>query len=537
MQKLNIKIMNRLNIVRSLLIIFLFVLTIFGGMSVFGKDMNSGQNKKIEKERNSPNVVIIILDDMKDWVGYLGGYEGEVFTPNIDRLAAEGMAFTNAHVVSPQCNPSRNAFFLGKRPSTTGLYGNNSWWKTEYPDLKTMPQYFKDNGYITYGAGKVFHHTPGNNPPVSWTDFQDQVFDDPWNFATWSPEKYFLKYGYRGPILPLPSWKPLNGVDNLPTQMDWGAIPGKKEHEYGDVQVVDYARQFFQDKHEKPFFLALGIFKPHIPWHVPQKYFDMYPLDKVQLPKTLNNDTNDLPQEGKKVAEKHSNDFHTIKNAGKWKNAVQAYLASISFADAQVGNIMDALKKSKFDKNTIVLLWSDHGWHLGSKQTWHKFTLWEEVTRIPFIIKAPGITRAGDQCDQPLDMLNVYPTLLSLCNLPPKDDLEGHDMSILLKDPDADWKWPAITEYEQGQIAVRMQNWRYIRYSDGSEELYDRIADPYEWHNLANDKKFDHLLENNRKWIPDSFAKPASNKNDWYFDPYAYTYMNKETGEFIDGKK
>ena len=160
-------------------------------------------------------MLFFTVDDMRDYVGYLNAYGGIVHTPNIDRLAESGMAFTNAHTAATVCCPSRNAMLTGKRPSTTGLYENSQWWKAAIPDLVTMPQHFKNNGYYTAGAGKIFHHTPGNNPPCSWDEFQDQVFDDPWVFAEWSPEKYFLNFGYRGEKVPFPDWKPLNGISEI----------------------------------------------------------------------------------------------------------------------------------------------------------------------------------------------------------------------------------------------------------------------------------------------------------------------------------
>lgn len=497
----------------------------------------SGSGEGPQTTNQPPNVLLIAIDDMRDWVGYLDGYEGTVHTPNIDRLAEQGVGFTNAHVASPQCCPSRNAFMLGKRSSTTGLYGNDVWWKPALPDIVTLPQYFKMNGYHTVGAGKIFHHTPGNNPPVSWHDFQDQVLDDPWNFATWDPERYWLDYGYRAPIMELPPWKPLNGLKNLPTQVDWGPIPGLAEIEYGDNRVVDYGREFLCKKHDKPFFLALGMYRPHIPWHVPQKYFDMYPLDEIVMPVIKEDDLNDVPEEGLRLIRRGNRELGIIREGGKYEEVVQAYLACITFADDMVGYILDALEKSAYHDNTIVVLWSDHGYHLGSKNTLHKWTLWEEVTRVPFIIKAPDMAGNGFQCHQPVDMLNVYPTLISLCGLPPKEGLDGYDMSLLLHNPDADWEWPAITEYRYGQVAVRTMDWRYIRYSDMTEELYNRDEDPREWYNLAGDEKYEHILEKHRKWIPASFAEPAIKREEWYFDPYANTYTHRKTGEFVDGNR
>jgi len=516
-------------------------LIVFSCLPVFAvNNGNANQlksHKKSSKTKEQPNVLFISVDDMRDWVGYLQGYKGKVHTPNIDRLASQGVGFTNAHIASPQSGPSRNAMLSGKRPSTTGLYGNDVWMKAAYPDMVTLPQYFKENGYFTAGAGKVFHHTPGNNAPVNWNDFQDQVFDDPWVANDWSPTKYFLDYGYRDQRPPTPSWKPLNGIATFGPELDWGAIPGKAEHEYGDVRVLDYLKNFLAKKLNQPFFLALGIYRPHIPWHVPQKYFDMYPLNEIVLPAMHENDLVDLPDEGKKMAGKRHNDFVTIKEKGKWKEAVQAYLASISFADALVGQILDSFEKSVYNKNTVIVLWSDHGFHLGSKETWHKFTLWEDVTRIPFVIKAPDMKSNGQLCHQPVDMLNVYPTLVSLCGLPQKDGLDGHDMSVLLKNPDAEWQWPAITEYMPGQVAVRTKDWRYIRYQKGGEELYDRNNDPNEWYNLANNPTYTDVLERHRKLATKKFAKPAVERKAWLFDPATYTYLHRETGIFVDGKK
>ncbi|QGY44261.1 sulfatase-like hydrolase/transferase [Maribellus comscasis] len=493
--------------------------------------------KTKEENTEHPNVIVISVDDLRDWVGYLGGYKGTVYTPNIDRLAASGVAFTNAHTAATVCCPSRNALMLGKRPSTTGLYNNGQWWKATHPQEITLAQYFKNNGYYTAGAGKVFHHTPGNNPPCSWNEFQDQVFDDPWNFADWSAERYFLSYGYRGEIVQYPEWKPLNGIYPIRSELDWGAIPGKEEKDYGDVQVVNYAKAFLQKQHEKPFFLALGTYRPHMPWHVPQKYFDMYPLNEVVLPEIKEDDLDDIPEEGKKLAMAGSRDFFQIRDEGKWKEAVQAYLASITFADKQVGDILDALQNSGFAKNTIVVLWSDHGWHLGTKQHWHKQTLWEECTQIPFIITAPGTTKPNSLCDKPVDMVNVFPTLVSLCKLPEKTDLDGHDMSPLLRNPNSDWAYPAISEIKTGNVSIRTQNWHFIHYKDGTEELYDSNKDPNEWNNLLGQNPDKSILEELNKWVPKTFAESVPDKNSFYFDPYQYTYLNRETKEFIDGKK
>lgn len=491
-----------------------------------------------EEQNQSPNVLIICVDDLKDWTGYLGGYEGTVHTPNMDALAERGMSFTNAHASATLCCPSRNAFFLGRRPSSTGLYNNNQWWKPNHPGLVSMPQYFRQHGYYAAGAGKLFHHTPGNNPPCSWDEHQEQVFDDPWNFADWSVERYAIRFGYRGPIVPYPEWKPLNGVYPIRSELDWGPIPGNAEKDYGDLRAVQFAEEFLEKDRSQPFFLAVGIYRPHLPWHVPQKYFDLYPMDSIVMPGGLReNDLDDIPDEGRKLARAGSRDFYQIREEGKWEPAIQAYLASITFADAQVGAVLEVLERSRHADNTIVVLWSDHGWHLGSKDHWHKQTLWEECTRIPFIMDVPDLRRGGSKCNKPIDMVNVFPTLVSLCGLPALDGLDGHDMTSLLRDPGGDWPWPAMSEIKTGHMAVRSQNWRYIRYRDGSEELYESSIDPYEWDNLANEPEYGEILEEHRKWVPPVFAQSVLGKEAYFFDPYAYTWINKEDKRYVDGKE
>lgn len=506
----------------NLQVILLWIFVLSGSPAIYG-----------QSDRR-PNILIISVDDMRDWVGYLDGYEGKVHTPNIDRIASEGAGFTNAHTASPVCNPSRNAFFLGKRPSTTGIYDNLQWWKPAYPNEVSMPQHFKENGYYTAGAGKNFHDTPGNDPPVSWSEYQGLGQDSPWSHAYMTVDR-FITYGFRGPIPTNPDFIPLNGILPIQSPLDWGAIPKKPESEYADVETVEFAKRILVKNHKKPFFLSVGIFRPHMPWHVPQKYFDLYPLDEVVIPTIKEDDLDDVPAQGKKMGNK--TDYPKIVKAGKWKEAVRAYLASISFADHQVGVIYDALMKSAHAENTIVVFWSDHGYHMGSKGLMHKFTLWEEATRIPFVVKVPGITKPGSRIDRPVDMVSVFPTLAALANVPAKPGLDGRDMTELLVDPNADWRFPAITEYFRGQVAIRSQNWRYIRYQDNTEELYDRNNDPKEWTNLASDPQYEGVIKEHRKWIPTSFAKPIPRKDAYFFDPYKYSWLVRETGEYIDGTK
>jgi arylsulfatase A-like enzyme len=275
-----------------------------------------------------------------------------------------------------------------------------------------------------------------------------------------------------------------------------------------DHKMVDYAVEYLQRKHEKPFFLACGLFRPHMPWQVPRKYYDMYPPEKITLPDVPTNDLDDVPAAGVKMA-RPKGDHATMLRTGNWRHAVQAYLASISFADAEVGRLMKALDASPYSGNTVVVLWGDHGWHLGEKSHWRKFSLWEEATRAPLIMVAPGLTKPGSVCRRTVDFMHIYPTLAELCGLPIIDQLEGRSMLPLLMDPTAEWKLPAITTHGRNNHAVRSERWRYIRYANGDEELYDHDADPMEWTNLASKSQFAKVKQELAAWLPKNNAANA----------------------------
>jgi arylsulfatase A-like enzyme len=262
-----------------------------------------------------------------------------------------------------------------------------------------------------------------------------------------------------------------------------------------------------------------------LPWYAPPKYFGLYPLGEITLPDVPEDDLDDVPAEGRELSKKRRADFERIKKAGKWKEAVQAYLASISFADAQLGRVLDALEKSSHKDNTIIVFWSDHGWHLGEKNHWHKMTLWEEAARIPLIWVGPGLE--GGVCARPVDTLCIYPTLLELCGLPPRDDLDGVSIAPLLKNPDRQWDRPAVTEFKRGQCAVRSQRFRYIRYGDGSEELYDHDRDAHEWKNLAADPRLADVKQGLRQWATKQWAQSAPAKGAYRFDPETYTWTKR----------
>ena len=444
-------------------------------------------NSKSEK----PNVLFIAVDDLNDWTGYLGGHP-QAKTPNIDRLASMGVAFTHAYCSAPLCNPSRISLLTGVSPSNSGVYGNGERLREKMPNVITLMQYLRQYGYNTQGGGKIFHGT-GPGDIASW-DFYFKA------------ENFTTKSG-RDASLPKDAWAP------------WGPI-NVEDEEMLDVKVVNWAISEMEKSHDKPFFLACGFTKPHLPWYVPQKYFDMHPLDEIILPKTKDDDREDLPEFGKKLAR----EVHTISNgqnyikSGKedhelvlkynqWHKGVQAYLATISFVDAYIGELLDALENSEYADNTIVVLWGDHGWHLGEKQHWRKHALWENTTRTPLIISAPEKIEKNRLCNPPVSLIDIYPTLIELCGLPERQELDGKSLVPLMQNPDANWDKPVLTTYGKGNHAIRTERWRYIHYFDGTDELYDHQKDPEEWRNLANMPKYRCVIKELKNSLPKTEQK------------------------------
>lgn len=322
----------------------------------------------------------------------------------------------------------------------------------------TLPQYFTRNGYYALGSGKIYH----------------EFYPDPPSWQTYWPSKTSTI-----PVDPSPPQDrlPLNGIPNT-RYFDWGPVDVSNEA-MGDWQITDWVIKQLERSHDQPFFLGCGFYRPHLPWYVPQPYFDLYPLDQITLPDVNDDDLEDIPPAGQKIAPRLSDHDHVVKYQ-QWRHAVQGYLASISFMDDCPGRVIDACNRSPYLDNTVIVLWSNHGWHLGEKLHCRKFALWEEATHNPLMFVAPGVTQPGGRCDWPVSLIDIYPTLIDLCGFDPLSTLEGVSLCPLLQNPTMPWDRPAVMTYKRNNHSIRSKQWRYIRYADGTEELYDHTIDPLE---------------------------------------------------------
>jgi arylsulfatase A-like enzyme len=415
------------------------------------------------------NVLFIAVDDLNHWVGYTGR-NPQTKTPHIDRLAKMGVAFTSAHCVAPVCNPSRAALLSGIRPNISGCYDNSEDWRKFIPEGYGLSQAFRSAGYRAMGAGKIYH---GNNgmSQGAWDDYFKKAKDSLGNQIS-----------------------ALEGFTQ-PLQHDL------KDEDFSDYDFATYCIEKLGQQHDKPFFLACGFQRPHLPWVVPKKYYDLFPLDQIELPPYQENDLDDLPPSGKKMANP-AKDHAVILENKRWKEAIQSYLACCAYTDMNIGRILDALEKSAYQDNTIIVLWGDHGWHLGEKHHWRKFTLWEEATRAPLIWVVPGITKPNQLCHATVDFMSIYPTLCAAAGIPIPAHVQGENIINLLANPAMPWDKPALTTYGFNNHAVRTNAWRYIRYDNGDEELYDRKNDPYEWTNLASKPDLEHIKTMLARHIP-----------------------------------
>ena len=448
---------------------FAFLIVVSLSASVFGE--------------TRPNVLLLSIDDLNDWTGCLGGHP-QAKTPNIDRLADRGTLFTNAHCQSPVCNPSRASLLTGRHPHSSGVYflGPDLKKAPMLKDLDTLPERFAKHGYRTLGAGKIFH--------TGDKRFFQEHAGSMGGFGPRPKEKISQPHGH-------PLW-------------DWGAYP-ERDEDMPDFKIANWAVEQLGSlpaRSEQPFFMGVGFYRPHVPMYAPKKWFDLFPRDQIQLPIVRDDDRDDIsPYAIALTNEKHVSPEHSwVESAGQWEHAVQAYLASVAFADHCLGLVLDALDQSPHRDNTIIVLFADHGFHLGEKQRWAKRTIWENGVHVPLIVSAPGFEKSKRSA-KPAQLLDIFPTLLELAGLPQDSGQEGQSLVPLLKNPNADWPHVAVSSFGKGNYAIRSERYRYIRYVDGSEELYDHNTDTHEWTNLASSSQYAKILEDHRQHLPTSEAE------------------------------
>ena len=451
---------------------------------------------------SKPNVLFLAVDDMNDFVGPLDSTPNAI-TPNIDRLAKRGVCFTNGHTAGVFCAPSRAAIFSGQYASTTGCYNTPNYF-VHHPEIESLQTSFAKAGYTTLGAGKLFHHPAGAIDQRDWTKFflRNQFQrEGGWALESWSsdtpvPQPFPASVYNQGKVI-------TGGLF-----LEWGAIPNDQEEQMADTIRANWAVEQLEREHDKPFFLACGFYAPHYPNYCPQKYFDLYDRDAIETPAFKEDDLADLPDKIRKQRENRKKQhYDKLVAMGAWKDALHGYLACTSYADAMIGRILNALESSPHADNTIVVLWSDHGYHLGEKGQWGKHTLWERTSNVPFIWAGPGVAK-GARTDVTVSLIDIYPTLVDQCNLPaPSQELEGASLASTLQNPDqANDRTVYLPYINPGEYAVMNRDWRFIHYDDKNQELYDLQKDPHEWNNLASDSQYAEVIATLQQSAPSKFA-------------------------------
>lgn len=483
----------------------------------------------VQAEVPRPNVLFIAIDDLNDWIGALGGHP-RASTPHIDHLFSRSTYFSNAHCNAPVCAASRNSLLSGLRPSTTGWYTNTKTirknFKNVLGDVPPLPQHFRANGYHTLAGGKVYHK--------GVSDFaRELLWDETKPKYRW-PQKFLDRgHGYGGKhFFPFPRdggqifqryGKGVRGQSLCWAALEPEDIP---DGVMPDEDLATWAVEQLQRSYDKPFFLAVGFRRPHVPFTAPKQYFSRYDLSSINIPHMPIDEMSDVPLFGKAMAlgTLPDGDHENVLGISHdyWREMIRAYLACVSFVDDQVGKVITALDASSHKSNTIVILWSDHGQNLGEKRHWRKQCLWEESTRVPLAFRLPEQEPAGQCCSRPVSLIDIYPTLVELCNLPPVEEIEGESLMPLLNDPESAWERPAVTTWHYKNHSVRSEKWRYTLYRDGSDELFDHQYDPQEHHNLADDPQYRDIVAAHRQWVPKINVLPDGT-NQWRGDSFERT--------------
>ncbi len=474
---------------KYILTCFLAIISALG--SSYGNTRHPASGKVSSEPK--PNVVFIVVDDMNGY-SVLKNYP-ILKTPAIDKLVSQSYFFENATCAAPMCSPSRGAFFSGLYPHTTGLYFNgiNPYTNSVLATTELLPETFKRNGYTTWGRGKSFHFEIGKLR-------EEAMFDN----------RPIAKGGY-GPFSGKEDWY---GANNWGTIKPWEG----PDSDFADVVNGDAAISFLGKKHDKPFFLYYGLWRPHTPYTAPKRFFDMYRDEDMTLPPGFKeDDLRDVPAMGKELSQNGAAAMKYYTKEGLtpkqvWLKLMKAYCANTSFSDWNLGRVLDALDKSDYAKNTIVVFCSDNGFHNGTKDRWEKSTLWEQADMVPFLIRLPN--GKAYRCPQTVSLIDIYPTLVEYCKINgPKHQLEGRSMVPVLNNPKFKWDRPGFTSYGDQFSSVRSERYRYIRYPDGTQELYDHRSDPYENTNIAHKSENKAIIDQLARSIPKSFKKPIEDKS------------------------
>ncbi|MFW6303581.1 MAG: sulfatase [Candidatus Sumerlaeota bacterium] len=472
-------------------------------------------------QQEKPNVLFIAVDDLRPFLGCYG--DSNAYTPNIDGLAKKGVLFSNAMCTAPSCGPSRAALMSGQYPTNTGIYGFQDWaGREDFEDVVTLPEYFRQSGYKTFASGKIHHNSRRVHSYTTAAVEKNKASSDPeptvmipradreWdvnNVGRIHQARYNHDPVYADSI----DWS--GGSKEGPSNND-KLVSGPSDDDVMDCMdgvTSDFGIDVLRQKHEQPFFLATGFVRPHLPFIAPRKYFEHYPLDSIELHPVKEDDLADAPWVARRNA--RVDDDINIRQAAPdgRKRVIQAYYACASFVDDMIGRVLSELERSPHADNTIVAFWSDHGWHLGEKRSWRKFSLWEESARTPMIIYDPRRKHAaGKKCERPVGLIDLYPTLAELCGLDVPEHLDGASLRALLDNPEADTpdlREPELTVQGRGNYSLRDETWRYTRYFDGGEELFNHREDPYEWKNLAGDPQFREVKEMFSKRLPEEAVK------------------------------
>ena len=455
-----------------------------------------------------PNIVFFVLDDLCDWVGPLGYKQAQ--TPNMDRLASSGVTFTNAHTAGIFCAPSRSALFTGRHASSTGCYTTQVYHR-DHPDLRPLQAVLHEGGYTTRGGGKLFHHPAGYADLRGWDEFfvRDEAQKKRgWALESWSFGMDFLPEPF--PYSPFSHGRKLN----LGLFLEWGPIRNENEGKMADTIRTEWACDLLRQKHDKPLFLAVGLYTPHFPNYAPQKYFDLYDPKKIKLPDYKDNDLEDLPPAIRKMKTARSAHHKRLVELNAVEDAIHGYLACVSYADAMLGRVLDAIAEGPNADNTVVILLSDHGYHHGEKFDWGKHTLWERTSNIPLIIAGPDVAR-NTKVDATVSLIDLFPSVTGLAQVEDQQKRDGVSLVQVLKAPAvARDRKVLLPGMKPNEYAVMNRDWRYIHYADGGEELYQVKKDPNEWHNLAGRSEHAKVMQEMRQSAPKEFASPGPAKNE-----------------------